>query len=318
MRVPVKPPRLQPGATLGICAPASPIFGRGEISRGLATLHRLGFRTKLGPHARGRHGYLAGADRDRAADLQGLFEDPEVDGIMCLRGGYGSVRILEHLDFGRIARHPKVFVGFSDITQLHLALRRRCDLVTFYGPMVISLSRPQPSEYTIKVLLKAITGEEPIGAIPPNPDDPWLETLVPGQAEGEIVGGCLSLIADAIGTPEEIDTRDKIVFLEDVGEEPHRLDAHFNQLLRAGKLRDAAGIVVSELSDCAPRQHKPSFPSNLSADEVLEELLIPLGKPCLYGLPLGHGTHLATVPLGVLARLDADAQMFEVLERGTA
>lgn len=315
--MPIKPPRLKPGATLGLCAPASPLFKRSELLRGMAVLERQGFRLKLGPHARGRHGYLAGSDRDRARDLEALFLDPQVDGIVCLRGGYGSVRLLEHLDFQAIRQHPKVFVGFSDITQLHLALARNCDLVTFYGPMVISLSRPEPSSYTLGGLMRAICGSEPLGVIQPSPDDAWLDCLVSGVAEGELTGGCLTLITDAIGTPEEIDTRGKILFLEDVDEEPHRLDAHLNQLLRAGKLQQAAGLVISELAGCGPRRHEPSFPSNLSVEDVLDELLIPLGKPTLYGLPLGHGKHLATLPLGVRARLDADRKELAILEAGT-
>lgn len=315
--MPIKPPRLKPGATLGLCAPASPLFQRSELARGVAVLEQLGFRVKLAPHAEGRHGYLAGGDRERAEDLQALFLDPAVDGIMCLRGGYGSVRVLEHLDFARIAQHPKVFVGFSDITQLHLALGRHCDLVTFYGPMVISLSRSQPSAYSIQALLSAVCGEGPIGVVGPDPDDPWLECLVPGEAEGELVGGCLTLVADSLGTPEEIDTRGKLLVLEDVHEEPHRVDANLSQLLRAGKLRQAAGFVISQLANCGPRRLEPSFPSNLSAEDVLHELLVPLGKPTLFGLPLGHGKHLATLPLGVQARLDASRKELAVLEAGT-
>ncbi|MBI4492782.1 MAG: LD-carboxypeptidase [Chloroflexi bacterium] len=314
----IKPPRLQPGATLGLCAPASPLFKRSELSRGLAVLEQMGFRVKLAPHARARHGYLAGTDRERAQDLEGLFLDPEVDGIMCLRGGYGSVRLLDYLDFERIAQHPKVFIGFSDITQLHLALARRCNLVTFYGPMVISLARPEPSPYTMEALRRAVCGQEPLGPLAPNPDDPWLECLVPGEAEGELVGGCLALVANSLGTPEEIDTRGRILFLEDVDEEPHCLDACLSQLLRAGKLHQAAGFAIGELAGCGPRRLEPSFPSNLSVEDVLEELLVPLGKPTLYGLPIGHGRHLATLPIGVRARLDAGRKELAILETATS
>lgn len=312
------PPRLTPGATLGIVAPASPLYNRGDIPRATHRLERLGYRVKLGAHVRDRHGYLAGRDADRAADFMRVWCDPEVDGVLCLRGGYGSARIVERLDYTAIRAHPKPFIGYSDITALHLALGERADLVTFYGPMVITLAKPDLSEYTRDGFVRAVSGAEPLGAIALRPDDPWVETIVPGTAEGELAGGCLQLLANAVGTGDDFDWRGKIVFLEDVNEEPYKLDASLTQLARAGKFDGVAGLVLSEFAGCGPRAHEPAFPSTLSVEDLLDELIRPLGIPAIYNLPLGHGKHLATLPLGVRARLDADAGRLEVLDVATA
>ena len=226
--------------------------------------------------------------------------------------------MLDRLDYAALAGHPKVFVGYSDITSLHLALGARANLVTFYGPMVITLARPDVSAYTRAGLARAVSGTGPLGAIGPSPDDPWVETVTPGVAEGELAGGCLQLLANAVGTREDFDWRGKIVFFEDVHEEPYSIDRNLTQLLRAGKLDGVAGIVVAEHVDCGPREHRPAFPSTLSLEDVVDERLRPLGVPTIHGLPLGHGRHLATLPLGVRVRLDAAAGCLEVLEPATS
>jgi muramoyltetrapeptide carboxypeptidase len=316
--VPIKPPALGPGATLGVVAPASPLYNRGDILRATAVLEGLGFQLELGPHIRDRHGYLAGDDAARAADLLSVWCDPAVDGVICLRGGYGSARIVDHLDMQALAARPKVFVGFSDITTLHLALGQRANLVTFYGPMLSTFASPKLSDYTRDGFLRAVCQTEPIGQLQPNPDDPWVETITGGVAEGELAGGCLSLLAGALGTRTAPVWRDKIVFLEDVEEEPWSIDAKLVQLLRAGAFEGVAGLVIAEHAGVRPRDYRPAFPSTLSFEDVIDELLRPLGVPTLYNLPLGHGTHLATLPLGVRARLDADAGRLEMLEAGVS
>ncbi len=308
----VKPERLGAGAVLGVVAPASPIYNRGDIGRASAVLERLGLRLKLGQHVRDRHGYLAGTDEARAEDFMRVWLDPEVDGVLCLRGGYGCARIVDRLDYAAIEAHPKPFVGFSDITTLHLAIRQRARVGTFYGPMVISLAKPGVSEYTLEGLRRALMEPGPLGAIGPSPDDAWVETINGGVAEGELAGGCVTLLANAIGTRDDFDWRGKIVFLEDVHEEPYAIDRYLVQLLRAGKLDGVAGIVVGEHAGVRPREYQPAFPSTLSLEDVIDELIRPLGVPTIYNLPLGHGKHLATLPLGARARLDADAGRLEV------
>ena len=303
---------------LGVVAPASPLYNRGDVDRAALVLEGLGFRLKLGRHARDRHGYLAGTDGERAEDFMHTWGDPEVDGVLCVRGGYGSARIVDRLDYAAIAAHPKAFIGFSDITALHLAIGRRAGLVTFYGPMIITLAKPRLSAYTRDGFVRAVRGDAPLGVIPPSPDDPWVETIGGGQAEGELAGGCLQLLANAVGTPDDFDWRGKIVFLEDVNEEPYSIDGNLNQLLRAGKFAGVAGIVIAEHAGCVPRECRPAFSSTLSVEDVIDELIRPLGIPTIYNLPLGHGQHLATLPLGVRARLDADARTLEILEAATA
>lgn len=314
-----KPPVLRPGATLGIVAPASPNFNRGDIKRAEAVLRGHGFSLSLGEHVLDRRGYLAGTDADRAADFMRVWCDPNVDGVLCLRGGYGSPRMVDRLDYERIAAQPKVFVGFSDITMLHLAIGQRANLVTFYGPNLMTFARaPASATYAQDAWLKAISSTEPLGAIARDPDDPWVETINGGIAEGELVGGCVTLLASAIGTPDDFDWRGKIVFLEDVNEEPYSIDSRLVQMLRAGKFDGIAGLVIGEHAGVEPGEFRPAFPSNLSFEDVIDDLLKPLGVPTIYGLPLGHGSHLATLPLGVRARLDADAGRLEVVESGVS
>jgi muramoyltetrapeptide carboxypeptidase len=318
-RIRRKPPVLQPGAVLGVVAPASPLYNRGDIARATATLTGLGFQVKLGRHVRDQCGYLAGDDEARAADLMHMWCDPEVDGVMCMRGGYGSARIVDRLDYDALARQPKVFVGYSDITALHLAIGQRANLVTFYGPMMMTFSRPANKlSYTSDAFVRAVTQVSPLGVVAPDPDDPWVETISGGMVEGELTGGCLTLLANAIGTADDFDWRGKIVFLEDTDEEPYTIDSRLVQLLRAGKFDGVGGVVVAEHAGVRPRDFRPAFPSTLSLEDVIDDLLRPLGVPTVYGLPLGHGSHLATLPLGVRARLDADAGCLEVLEPGVS
>jgi muramoyltetrapeptide carboxypeptidase len=300
-------------------APASPLYNRGDIARATLALEQLGFKLKFGDHIRDQRGYLAGADDARADDFMRIWCDPEVDGIICLRGGYGSPRIVDRLDYQAIAERPKVFAGYSDITALHLAIGRRANLVTFYGPMILTFAQPgAPKGYTGEAFVRAVTTTEAIGAIPPDPDDPWVETINGGTIEGELDGGCLTLLANAIGTADDLDWTGKIVFLEDTHEEPYAIDSRLVQLLRAGKFDNVAGVVVAEHAGVGPRTYQPAFPSTLSFEDVIDDLLRPLGIPMIYGLPLGHGTHLATLPLGVRARLDATAGQLTILEGGVS
>lgn len=313
----VRPPRLTPGGTWGVVAPASPLYNRSDVARASALLNNMGFRVKLGAGVRRQHGYLAGDDAERAADFMRVWCDPEVDGVLCLRGGYGSARIVERLDYAAIAAHPKPFVGFSDVTALHLAIGQRANLVTFYGPMVSTFARPDVSPYTTETFCRAVAGEQPLGLIQANPDDPWVETLVRGQACGELAGGCLQLLANAVGTGNDFNWQGKVVFLEDVNSEPFEVDGNLTQLLQAGKFDGVVGLVIGEHAGCVPRAFQPAFPSTLSMEDVIDELLRPLGIPMMYNLPLGHGRHLATLPLGVRVSLDADRGGLEVLEAAT-
>jgi muramoyltetrapeptide carboxypeptidase len=311
-----KPPKLQPGANVRVVAPCSPLFDRRERGRGARRLEAAGYRVTFGAHVDAKHGYLAGTPTERTADIHAAFTDDTVDAVLALRGGYGAGQVLPLLDFDLIAANPKPLVGMSDVTMLHIAIGRNAGLVTFWGPnLAAGLGRA--SDYTWASFQQALTGEHPPGPVRPAPGYPDVETIIDGVTEGPLVGGTTSLVAATLGTPYEIDTAGAVLFLEDVDEEPYRVDRLLTQLHQAGKLSAAAGIVLAEHVDVRPRRHDPSFPGgSLSLTDVFDTVVAPLGRPTIQGLPLGHGRHLATVPLGVPARLDAGAATLDILEPG--
>ncbi len=315
----LKPPALKKGDTIGIAAPASHSAFPGALQNGRDSLEALGFRTVTAPHLTDRHGFLAGRDADRLADLECMFADPEIHGIVCLRGGYGSVRMLPRMDFDSVRAHPKVFVGYSDITALHGAIHRKTGLVTFWGPMVSSDMSPDFHPYNRDAFMKAVSGTAAIGTIA-HPDDlPPVQVIRGGKAGGPLIGGTLSLLAAAVGTPYEFEYDGAILFFEDVGEEPHRIDRMLTQLLQAGRLERVAGIVIGECAGCGSAPNNPSFPyGNFSIEEVFIDRLQPLGIPVIYGLGIGHGTYKATLPLGVRATLDGDAGSLAIDESGVS
>jgi muramoyltetrapeptide carboxypeptidase len=302
------PRALPPGGTLGIVAPSGPV-DRVRVEAGLAWYEARGFRVSLAPHLWDRRGFLAGDDRDRARDLEAFLLDPRVDAVLCARGGYGALRVLPWVDWARVARDPKALVGFSDVTALHLAMARLC-VVSFHGPVV---EEPEGSaadanrSRLLEVLSGGGTGPVPL------PEPERVRVLAPGRAVGRLVGGNLSLLAASLGTPWEVDTRDAIVLLEDVHEPPYRLDRYLTQLELAGKLSVASGFAVGELVAC-----EPDAPGGPDALEVFAERLGRLGRPCLAGLPLGHGAYRVTVPLGVQAELATDPPGLWILESGVA
>lgn len=315
----LKPPALKTGDTIGIVAPASHSAFPSALRNGRRSLEALGFRTVIAPHLADRSGFLAGPDADRLADLEGMFADPEIHGIVCLRGGYGSVRMLPQMDFDAVRAHPKVLVGYSDITALHAAVYRKAGLVTFWGPMVSSDMSPDFHPYNRDAFTKAVTGTDPVGTVSHPDDMPPLQTIRGGRASGRLIGGTLSLLAAAVGTPYEFDYDGAILFFEDVGEEPHRLDRMLTQLLQAGRLERVSGIVIGECAGCGSAPNNPAFPyGNFSVEEVFIDRLQPLGIPVIYGLGIGHGTYKATLPLGVRATLDGDAARLTIDESGVS
>jgi muramoyltetrapeptide carboxypeptidase len=289
---------------------ASPVFDASKARAGTSALEASGLRVVKGHNVGREHGYLAGTPEERVADLHWAFGDPDVDLVMEIRGGYGSGQVIPLLDFDLIAAHPKPFVGMSDITLLHLALGRLSGLVTFWGPTCIQVGRPG-SDYSLDRLVKVLRGElRTIGG----PDGlSRTRTLCPGSARGPLVGGTTSLLAASLGTPYEIETEGRVLLLEDVDVEPYEIDRCLTQLLHAGKLDVAAGFAIAEHSDVHTEE---SFDGHtLELAEVFENIVVPLGRPAVYGLPLGHGDRTATVPLGVKVALDADSGTLDVLER---
>lgn len=279
------------------------------MAEGVKTLTSLGFRVVLGPHVLKRNKYLAGTDAERLSDLCTMFRDRGIDGVICLRGGYGSMRILSGIDYSLLRRNPKVLMGYSDITALQLAIWKRTGLVTFSGPMLATEFGRRPAEFTLKHFLRAVAGPAPLGHIPAVPG---AVTINPGRAAGRLLGGNLSLVAATLGTPYEIDTRGAILFLEEVGEHPYRVDRLLSQLLLAGKLRAAAGVVFGECVRCEAEEA-----SSFSLLEVIRGIFQDLGMPCYYGLSAGHSPGTATLPLGVRAEMDAGRCLLEVCESAT-
>ena len=310
---PRKPPRLRPGDTVGVPAPASSWENRSELLRGVAALEAWGLRVKLADHVNDRHGYMAGRDEDRAADIHALLRDPEVRGIVCLQGGYGTPRLIPLLDEAAFAANPKILCGYSDITTLHLAQSRWGDVISFYSNGVAGIGDPEVTEFSKAHLRRALFSDEPLGPIGPNPDDPYVRTIVGGRATGRLAGGCAGLISSAVGTRLQPDYRGRIVVLEEIELEGYRFDGYVTHLRNVGLLDGAAGIVIGDI-----KTKWSGGIAELSAEDIVEEVLAPLGLPLIFGLPIGHNKHHATVPLGAMATLDADAGTLVVEEVVTA
>jgi muramoyltetrapeptide carboxypeptidase len=310
---PRKPARLREGDTVGIVAPASSWENRSEILRGVSGLEGWGLKVKLGAHVNDRHGYMAGRDEDRAADLHAILADPEVRAIVCLQGGYGTPRLIPLLDEGVFAANPKAICGYSDLTTLHLAASRWSNVISFYSNGAAGLGSPEVTEFSKTNLQRALFSDEPFGAIGPNPDDPYVRSVVGGRVTARLAGGCAGLLSEAIGTRLQPDFRDRIVVLEEIELEGYVLDGILTQLRNAGLFEGAAGIVVGDL-----KTKWSGGIAELSTEDIVEEVLGPLGLPLIFGLPIGHNKHHATVPLGALATLDADKGTLLVEEVVTA
>lgn len=306
----LKAKKLKFGDTIGLIAPSGAVRTEGAIERAVQETERMGFRVKLGESAGQKYGYLSGTDEVRARDINTMFADDEVDGIICLRGGYGAMRILDRLDYDLIRRHPKVFVGFSDITALHIAFLEKCDLVTFHGPMAAANWSSKPlDDFSRESLYRSVMRAEAAGELA-NPPEFLKQTVNPGTAEGLLVGGNLMLIASSLGTPWEINTKDRIIFIEEVGERTYCVDRMLTQMRLAGKFDDCAGVVFGDFADC-PIEY-PEF--GLTLEEIIRDVVGPCGKPVFTGLRCGHCTPKLTLPFGVNCRIDADKCTLTVLE----
>jgi muramoyltetrapeptide carboxypeptidase len=306
---PRKPRRLRPGDTVGVVAPASSWENRSELLRGVAGLEAWDLTVRLGDHVNDRHGYMAGRDEDRAADLHAMLADPEIRAIVCLQGGYGTPRLIPLLDEKLFAANPKAICGYSDLTTLHLAASRWGNVLSFYSNGASGIGAAEVTEFSKNSLRRALFSDEPFGQIGPNPDDPYVRTVVGGRATGRLAGGCAGLLSSAIGTRLTPDFRGRIIVLEEIENEGYILDGILTQLRNAGTFDGVAGIVVGDI-----KSKWSGGIAELSTEDIVEEVLGPLGVPLIFGLPIGHGKHHATVPLGALATLDADAGTLVVEE----
>jgi muramoyltetrapeptide carboxypeptidase len=306
---------LPDGGTIGVVAAASPHEGKSDVFRGVEWWESKGYKVKLGDGVFAIDDYVAGDPQMRAADLNALFADPEVDVVQALMGGYGSAQMIPYIDFDVIAANPKPFVGYSDLTALHVAIRQRTGLATLYGYGLAGVGAKNSTPFTLGRELEVLqTGGA--GEVPRDPDDPYVRAISPGKVTAPLVGGCLWLLMQTMGTPWEFDFEGAILFFEDVKLPPYYLDGLLNQLKDAGKLQQAVGVVVGEMKDCdySDLRDSSEWPRSRTLEDVLEQYLEPLGVPVLYKLPLGHGKHLAALPLGVRCTLDADARSLTVDE----
>jgi muramoyltetrapeptide carboxypeptidase len=310
----ILPPRLMPGHRVALVAPAGPMLERDDLTRGQELCRALGLEPVLGANAGRRHGYLAGTDDERLADLNGALSDPSIDAIWCLRGGYGVTRILDRVDFSPLRQRPKAVIGYSDVTALILALHQATGVVAFHAPMARA---PMPA-FTREVFEQVTSRATPAARLPRLPSSstvlvprsPRLLTVRGGIAEGPLLGGNLSLIAALQGTPYLPVFDGAILFLEDVGEDLYRIDRMLAQLRMTGLLARLAGVILGQFTD----MKRGTSEGALGFDEVLDTYFAPLGIPVLSGVPVGHVDEQWTLPIGVRARLDAGAGEVDLLE----
>jgi muramoyltetrapeptide carboxypeptidase len=314
----VRPRALKAGDTVGLITPATYVPDPDRLASAERTIKYFGLRMKMGKNAGKRMGDYRISIEERLDDLHAMFRDKEVGAVFAIRGGYGSMHLLDRIDYDLIRLNPKIFLGYSDITAMHLAINRHAKLVTFHGPITLS----RFTDYTQKYFRKALFDTQPIGSVtnPPEnndlrPSHP-LRTIRPGSAKGLLIGGNLTLISNTLGTPYEIETRGRILFLEDVEEEPYSIDRMLTHLRLAGKFDGVAGVIFGECQDCRLKDYKPSSAIPYGLGEVLDNILGGLKVPVLYGLTIGHTDDQLTMPLGVSATLNATNGTLEIKESG--
>jgi muramoyltetrapeptide carboxypeptidase len=310
----IKPPALPAKARIAVVAPASPLQTRSEAEQARAYFEARGHEVVFGENWRKVHGYLAGTDEERAADLQWALSEPGIDMIHTLCGGYGCARLNHLIDWDAVGE-PRIVCGFSDITALHLALAANPGWVTFYGPNFSRFTRKKndltkPTEEWFHRAFEP----EPLGAVFEDPENPYVLTIGEGVGEGPLVGGCITLLSASIGTPYEIETNGCVLLVEDLNEDEYLVDTAMNHLIRAGKLDNAAGLVFGTDVSLHSRVAPDGSESTLSIEEMLDELVAPLGIPAIANVPVGHGKHMATMPLGVRARVDGAGKTVEIME----
>lgn len=300
----LKPKALQPGGTLGLVSPASPVYNSDDFEEMLVKVESLGYKIVLGEHARDRRGYLAGTDQDRAKDVMSMFLNPSIDGILCVRGGWGCNRILPYLDFEAIAANPKVLCGFSDITSLHLSLWEKSRLHTFHGPVGTSSWSSYSTQYFKEVIEQ---GGKPVYQYPESLGDDH-HTIVAGRADGILLGGNLTVLCSLIGSEYMPDFTGSILYLEDVGEDVYRVDRMLTQLKLSGILNQINAFVFGKCTSC------DAGANSLSLTQVFEDHILPLGVPSFYGALISHEMDNSTIPVGISASIDAELGSISLLE----
>ena len=310
----VKPPRLRPGDVVGLAAPAGFVADRFGIEELAATIRAMGLEPRLAPNLLERQGYLAGTDQSRAAALNTMFRDPQLRAIFAVRGGWGSQRLLPLLDFAALAGNPKLLVGSSDVTSLHLAIAARTALPSVHAPNVASSWSTAAWEPFRRLVFEAAT---PTYALPANAEDRLaprgnrIRTFRPGVARGPLLGGNLSVLSALAGTPYLPDFTGAILFLEDTNEAEYRIDRMMSQLALSGILGKCAGVVFGQCTNCT---NPGDGYGNFTYPEVLDQHLAPLGVPAFQGALIGHIANQVSIPVGIPAEIDASAGTIRILE----
>lgn len=310
-----RPKRLKKGDTIGIVSPAGAIYESEPYEIAVESMEAMGLKVKLGEYVRTRHGHLAGTDEQRAEEFNEMWRDPDVDAIICLRGGSGAARILPLLDYETIEKNPKIFIGYSDITALHLAIYKKTGLVTFHGPLATSTWNNFAAEHFQKLLFEAEAVQYE------NPSDKGglltqtrnrIRTITPGTATGGLLGGNLSVLTNIMGTPYFPENwENKILYLEDVGEKIYAVDRMMTQLQLGGVLGKISGFIFGKCTECDPGGS--SGYGSLTLEEVIDHYIKPLGIPAFSGAMIGHINDNVTIPNGIRAEMDAEKGTFKLL-----
>ena len=306
----VKPARLKKGSLIGIISPASSPDDLSTVENGAKYLEKLGYRVEIGKNVGQNFGYLAGTDQQRIDDLHYMFKKKDIKAIFCARGGYGTPRLLDKIDYSLIKRNPKILVGYSDITALQMAIMKKTGLVTFAGPMLSMDFQSDISEFTEEMFWKILTSNKKYGRIS-QPDDEKIFELHKGQARGRILGGNLSVFTSLVGTQYFPDLKDRILILEEIGEMPYRIDRLLNQLRLHKAFVNIKGVILGAFIDC--NEHDP-LKKTLSLGEVISEYLEGTKMPVVYNFKHGHIRNSITVPFGIVTKINTSKNIIEYTE----
>ena len=306
----VKPARLKKGSLIGIISPASSPDDLSTVENGAKYLEKLGYRVEIGKNVGQNFGYLAGTDQQRIDDLHYMFKKKDIKAIFCARGGYGTPRLLDKIDYSLIRRNPKILVGYSDITALQMAIMKKTGLITFAGPMLSMDFQSDISEFTEEMFWKILTSNKKFGRIS-QPDDEKIFELHKGQARGRILGGNLSVFTSLVGTQYFPDLKDRILILEEIGEMPYRIDRLLNQLRLHKAFVNIKGVILGAFIDC--NEHDP-LKKTLSLGEVISEYLEGTKMPVVYNFKHGHIRNSITVPFGIVTKINTSKNIIEYTE----
>lgn len=307
LRLPlIKPPALKTGDTIAISAPAGAVWDDAQIEKFVSIMENSGFQVKRGQTLKEKYGYFAGTDEFRASEINKFFLDKSVNAIFCMKGGWGCAKILDKLNFEVIKNNPKVIMGFSDITSLLIAINAKTGMATYHGPV----GNSGWNDFTIKYVKEVLVDKKIVSYTYPEEETDKYYTINEGKATGILVGGNLTVLASMIGSEYLPDWKNKILFLEETGEEPYRIDRMLTQLKLAGVLKNISGFVFGKCVKCEAEEPEKAF----TLQQVLEQHIKPLGIPAFYGAMIGHIVNKYTIPIGINAEIDASTGSIKLLE----